>query len=218
MTAIDRYLAICHPLVSRKYSSKIVIKMVIIAWTLSFLFSIPQMFIFSYQLTPLGIYDCWGTFEPEWILTFYITTFTVLVYIIPTLILIFCYGSICIAVWKSNKVGERITSLSKRLRTTRGFDNKNKPVVKYRKPENHDLSGDVFIMEPKMITSPSSSARDISKLVNRRKSSSVITRAKLRTIKLTLTVILCYDLCWSPFFVAQMWAVYDETAPFNGKS
>ena len=215
MTAIDRYLAICHPLLSRKYSSKIVNKMVIIAWTLSLLFSIPQIFIFSYKLTPYDIYDCWGTFEPEWTLTFYITSFTILVYIIPTIILIFCYGSICIAVWKSNKVGERISTISKRFRSSKRLED----MSKCRKSEQLDLSGGVFytgstnleIIQPKP-------KPELAKLAKSRKRTGGITRAKLKTIKLTLTVILCYNLCWSPFFVAQMWAVYDETAPFHGKS
>ncbi|XP_053385804.1 cephalotocin receptor 1-like [Mercenaria mercenaria] len=218
MTAIDRYLAICHPLVSRKYSSKIVKKMVVIAWTLSLLFSIPQIFIFSYRLTPYGIYDCWATFQPEWTLTFYITAFTILVYIIPTLILIFCYGNICLAVWKSNKVGERISSISKRLRSNRRLDDKNKVRTKYRKSEHLNLSGGIFSTETRQISTQIPGKTDITKLANRRKSSSGITRAKLRTIKLTLTVIFCYNLCWSPFFVAQMWAVYDETAPFNAST
>ncbi|KAH9523995.1 hypothetical protein Btru_047842 [Bulinus truncatus] len=43
-----------------------------------------------------------------------------------------------------------------------------------------------------------------------------ISRAKVKTIKLTLTVVICYILCWAPFFVGQMWAAYDETAPYEG--
>jgi hypothetical protein len=188
--------------------------MVIIAWTLSLLFSIPQIFIFSYKLTPYDIYDCWATFEPEWTLTFYITTFTVLVYIIPTLILIFCYGSICIAVWKSNKVGERITTISKRFRSSKRLDDGRK----YRKSEQLDLTSGVFFNGTPNPCEQIPQRTDIGKLAkSRKRAGGGITRAKLKTIKLTLTVILCYNLCWSPFFVAQMWAVYDETAPFHGK-
>ncbi|KAK0042669.1 hypothetical protein Bpfe_027900, partial [Biomphalaria pfeifferi] len=42
-----------------------------------------------------------------------------------------------------------------------------------------------------------------------------ISRAKVKTIKLTFTVVICYVLCWAPFFVGQMWAAYDFTAPFE---
>lgn len=44
-----------------------------------------------------------------------------------------------------------------------------------------------------------------------------ISRAKIKTIKLTLTVVVCYMLCWTPFFVAQLWAAYDENVPYDSK-
>jgi len=40
--------------------------------------------------------------------------------------------------------------------------------------------------------------------------------AKLRTVKLTLVVIASYIICYGPFFVSQMWAAWDENAPFQG--
>ncbi|CAL1531599.1 unnamed protein product [Lymnaea stagnalis] len=43
-----------------------------------------------------------------------------------------------------------------------------------------------------------------------------ISRAKIKTIKMTLTVVICYVLCWAPFFVGQMWAAYDDNAPYDG--
>ena len=159
-TAIDRYFAICHPFISHQWSMTRVHRMVLVAWVLSLFFSIPQVFIFSYELNSYGMDDCWATFYPEWTLTLYITCFTALVYIIPSLILAFCYVSICVTVWRNPNV---------------------------------------------------SSASDFR---TRRKG---ISHAKMKTIKLTLAVVLCYLLCWSPFFIAQMWAVYDEKAPFYGK-
>jgi 7 transmembrane receptor (rhodopsin family) len=39
------------------------------------------------------------------------------------------------------------------------------------------------------------------------------TRAKLRTVKLTLVVIVAYLICWTPFFVALLWTTFcPETA------
>ena len=159
-TAIDRYFAICHPFLSHQWSLARVHRMVLVAWVLSLVFSIPQLFIFSYEINSYGMHDCWATFYPEWTLTLYITSFTALVYIIPSLILAFCYVSICVTVWRNPNV-----SCASDCRT------RNKG----------------------------------------------ISHAKLKTIKMTLAVVLCYLLCWSPFFICQMWAVYDESAPFNGK-
>jgi hypothetical protein len=45
-----------------------------------------------------------------------------------------------------------------------------------------------------------------------------VSRAKVKTVKLTVAVVLSYLVCWCPFFVSQMWAVWDEQAPFEGQS
>ncbi|KAM6986814.1 arg8-vasotocin receptor-like [Aplochiton taeniatus] len=38
-----------------------------------------------------------------------------------------------------------------------------------------------------------------------------ISRAKLRTVKMTFVIVLAYVVCWAPFFIVQMWSVWDET-------
>ncbi|KAK6318448.1 hypothetical protein J4Q44_G00117390 [Coregonus suidteri] len=35
-----------------------------------------------------------------------------------------------------------------------------------------------------------------------------ISRAKLRTVKMTFVIVLAYIICWSPFFIVQMWSVW----------
>ncbi|XP_058500386.1 arg8-vasotocin receptor-like [Solea solea] len=37
-----------------------------------------------------------------------------------------------------------------------------------------------------------------------------ISRAKLRTVKMTFVIVLAYIICWAPFFTVQMWSVWDE--------
>ncbi|KAM3869723.1 arginine vasopressin receptor 1Aa [Diretmus argenteus] len=37
-----------------------------------------------------------------------------------------------------------------------------------------------------------------------------ISRAKLRTVKMTFVIVLAYIVCWSPFFTVQMWSVWDS--------
>ncbi|XP_055503737.1 oxytocin receptor [Leucoraja erinacea] len=41
----------------------------------------------------------------------------------------------------------------------------------------------------------------------------IITRAKIRTVKMTFVIVLAYVVCWTPFFVVQMWKVWDRQAP-----
>ncbi|KAE8623654.1 hypothetical protein XENTR_v10005686 [Xenopus tropicalis] len=40
-----------------------------------------------------------------------------------------------------------------------------------------------------------------------------ISRAKIRTVKMTFVIVLSYILCWTPFFSVQMWSVWDENSP-----
>ncbi|XP_047453492.1 arginine vasopressin receptor 1Aa [Mugil cephalus] len=37
-----------------------------------------------------------------------------------------------------------------------------------------------------------------------------ISRAKLRTVKMTFVIVVAYIVCWAPFFIVQMWSVWDE--------
>ncbi|KAM7115002.1 vasopressin V1a receptor [Molossus nigricans] len=37
-----------------------------------------------------------------------------------------------------------------------------------------------------------------------------ISRAKIRTVKMTFVIVTAYIVCWAPFFVVQMWSVWDQ--------
>ncbi|XP_061919262.1 arginine vasopressin receptor 1Aa [Entelurus aequoreus] len=41
-----------------------------------------------------------------------------------------------------------------------------------------------------------------------------ISRAKMRTVKMTLVIVLAYIVCWAPFFIVQMWSVWDVSLQF----
>ncbi|KAG8436059.1 hypothetical protein GDO86_007239, partial [Hymenochirus boettgeri] len=41
----------------------------------------------------------------------------------------------------------------------------------------------------------------------------LISKAKIRTVKMTFIIVLAYIVCWTPFFFAQMWSVWDPEAP-----
>ncbi|CAG5130245.1 unnamed protein product, partial [Candidula unifasciata] len=123
-TAVDRqvylvYYAICRPFLSQSWTAKQAHILVIIAWAASLLFSLPQMFIFSYQEISLlllymkvelgsEVYDCWARFHPEWTLPAYITWMTASIFIIPTCLLGLLYGQITWVVWKAGRLEQKM--------------------------------------------------------------------------------------------------------------
>ncbi|XP_070592224.1 vasopressin V2 receptor [Erythrolamprus reginae] len=45
---------------------------------------------------------------------------------------------------------------------------------------------------------------------------SPITGAVAKTLKMTLVIVLTYVFCWAPFFLVQLWSVWDPQAPIEG--
>ncbi|XP_013909630.1 PREDICTED: vasopressin V1b receptor [Thamnophis sirtalis] len=45
-----------------------------------------------------------------------------------------------------------------------------------------------------------------------------ISRAKIRTVKMTFVIVMAYIACWAPFFSVQMWSVWDNNAPNDESS
>lgn len=44
----------------------------------------------------------------------------------------------------------------------------------------------------------------------------LISKAKIRTVKMTFIIVLAFIFCWTPFFFVQMWSVWDANAPKEG--
>ncbi|XP_012680256.2 oxytocin receptor b [Clupea harengus] len=41
----------------------------------------------------------------------------------------------------------------------------------------------------------------------------LISKAKIRTVKMTFVIVVLYIICWTPFFFVQMWSAWDPDAP-----
>lgn len=45
-----------------------------------------------------------------------------------------------------------------------------------------------------------------------------VSKAMLKTVKMTFVIIMAYTLCWSPFFVVQLWSAWSpSSAPTKGR-
>ncbi|XP_063919040.1 mesotocin receptor-like isoform X1 [Zophobas morio] len=112
-TAIDRHQAICYPLTYCSWTSRRSKVMVYFAWIASLAFCIPQLTIFTYTAVGENQYDCWATFQEPWGEKAYVTWYSISVFMIPLVVLIFTYTSICIEIWHSSESSLRPRSSQK---------------------------------------------------------------------------------------------------------
>ncbi|XP_076608790.1 vasopressin V2 receptor [Chaetodon auriga] len=164
---IDRYQAICKPMVTFQRGRARWNGSVCAAWCVSLIGSLPQIFIFSRVEVAPGVYDCWAQFIKPWGPRAYVTWTTLVIFVLPILTVIVCQVRICRTVhvnfhMKTHHVGQKVV---------------NKP-----------------------LSSRASSVAGVSK-------------ARVKTVKMTVVIVLVYIICWAPFFTVQLWSVWDVEAP-----
>uniref|UniRef100_A0A3P8VM55 Vasopressin V2 receptor n=1 Tax=Cynoglossus semilaevis TaxID=244447 RepID=A0A3P8VM55_CYNSE len=88
---MDRHYAICCPLrAHRSGATQRCNHFIVVAWVLSLLLSLPQVFIFSRSEVAPGVYECWGNFAESWGLKAYVTWMTLAVFILPAFTITVC--------------------------------------------------------------------------------------------------------------------------------
>ncbi|XP_029548536.1 vasopressin V2 receptor-like [Salmo trutta] len=164
---IDRYQAICNPMVKfqRRHARWNI--PVFVAWTISLVGGLPQIFIFSRVQVAPGVFDCWADFIQPWGLKTYITWTTLVIFVLPILTVVVCQVQICRAI----------------------------QVNLYLKTHQEGGSGVAF------------------PLPSRASSVARVSKARIKTVKMTVVIVLVYIICWTPFFMVQLWSVWDMDAP-----
>ena len=169
-TAVDRYVALCSPMHSLRWTKRRTHKMVAVAWLAAAVISTPQLYL--WQMRELAMdrncITCTIKLPSLEHAQAYVTFHALSIFIVPTLILVFTYGRICVVVW-------RATSQS-------SSDFLQRNTASTANPETSFLKSD------QQTTGASQRA------------TSSMTSSKLKTFKLTATVIVCFIVGNIPFF------------------
>ncbi|XP_045372907.1 neuropeptide S receptor isoform X3 [Camelus bactrianus] len=107
--SIDRYHAIVYPMkfLQGEKQAKVLI---VIAWSLSFLFSIPTLIIFGKRKLSNGEVQCWALWPDDSYWTPYMTIVAFLVYFIPLTIISVIYAIVIRTIWIKSKAHEMVIS------------------------------------------------------------------------------------------------------------
>ncbi|TNN59617.1 Vasopressin V2 receptor [Liparis tanakae] len=166
---LDRYQAICNPMVTFQRRRALWNGPVCAAWCVSFVGSLPQIFIFSRVEVVPGVYECFAQFVTPWGQGAYVTWTTLVIFVLPLLAVIVCQVRIC--------------------RTLRvNFHMKTQQVA-----ETTAATGQP---PPSRVSSVAG-----------------VSKARVKTVKMTVVIVLAYVICWTPFFTVQLWSAWDEEAP-----
>ncbi|KAL1421030.1 hypothetical protein MTO96_004387 [Rhipicephalus appendiculatus] len=201
VTAMDRYQAICFPLSSCSWTPAKSKMLVSFAWAVSLLCCVPQVFIFSYQEVSTGVYDCWGTFVEPWGLRAYVTWYSVSVFFVPLLVLCFTYVCICRSIWRNLRQKRESSKAADGTAATATVvvDGSTRAVRRAFRLKGAVAAGSRDSAVAPFVGPRSHSVRGLS-------------RAKIKTVKITVVVIVLYIACSSPFICVQMWMYWSPYA------
>lgn len=196
-TAVDRYLAICHPLRFAVFSNHRMHALAGVAWLFSFVFSIPQLVLFSARVQ--GYYNCWANFGSLFYAQLYVTWYAIAIYFVPAVLLIVLYMRVYLVVRSSARSNRKM--IEERSSHISSTTVRSPP----RSSDGNESSS--------WMSARRSECSNVRKPPTR---SSQISSAKVKTANYTLTVISSYLFCWGPYFFAMLWRMWDTTAPSEG--
>ncbi|XP_076821435.1 mesotocin receptor-like [Clavelina lepadiformis] len=163
--AYDRYSAIRYPMRSFKFSRKWVHISVVCAWSLAFLFSIPQLPLWENKKVNSGV-ACKFSVISESFTKVYVFLYLVMIVIIPAFALTYLYSMIATIIMRNIRAKRKANS-SRERDSRQNTSNKNH-------------------------------------LAPRASGIGRIPEAKVKTVKMTLVIVIFYVVCTAPFYTTQV--------------
>ena len=207
--SLDRFYSILFPLyvINAKRSVQ---RMVTTAWLISAFSSLPQIYIFRTathpcfpEFTQCVSADLIGQLSPRLVYWFSVLNI-VQVYFLPLLVILFCYGSILVSI--SLKSSDQKSTESEqqpqpqknitKLALLRGCELHESLAGRRR---TSSLAPAVYRHHKSAEKRPSSASNGL----RRTGGGDSYERAKSKTLKMTLVLVLAFLLCWTPYTVAM---------------
>ena len=192
--SIDRYDAITHPMnFSGSWTRARVL--VIVAWGLSFLFSIPILFLYKIKAHERYGDQCYiGDGWEPWHWMIFMTVASLLVFIFPAIIIAVCYIAIVCTIWNKGKETALMPANGNNnghaMVTTSG--GQLIEVKRKTSKNNNDANGSG---NPGLIGGKGTGSRGDDEVETRRASSrGLIPKAKVKTVKMTFVIISVFIL------------------------
>ncbi|GAB0201067.1 gonadotropin-releasing hormone II receptor-like [Grus japonensis] len=186
--ALDRHAAIVNPLAVGRAERRNK-AMLCAAWALSAVLALPQAFVFRTvsRSRPRRFVQCAtvGSFGAHWQETLYnMFTFACL-FLLPLLVMVLCYGRILVAVSGGMK----------------DAGGESPPFPHRRVRFSSSLSPGATRSSSSFRFRPAASSREI----QLRRSYNNIPRARMRTLKMSIVIVLTFVVCWTPYYLLGLW-------------
>lgn len=193
--SIDRYIAICKPLCALKWKYRLVHTLAASAWIASLILSMPNIFSFRYDwVENTRIMACMfqmdEQFEKAWI-----GIFSVIVWLAPTIIVAVLYTFVCVTVWRSmRKVGKHVGSSNAYARE----DLTGSTTTEIYSNRRGSCAGE-YDYATTTTTTANTMQKNFSPSIN---------SYKIKTVKLTLTIVVANFVLWAPFCITNFISTY----------
>ncbi|KAH8294609.1 hypothetical protein KR018_000249 [Drosophila ironensis] len=180
--SIDRYDAITHPM-NFSTSWKRARHLVAGAWIISAVFSLPILVLYEEKLIQ-GHPQCWIELGSPMAWQVYMSLVSATLFAIPALIISACYAIIVKTIWAKGSIFVPTGMLVNLQMLTQN--------VKANYFLRLERAG--FGAAP----------------ARRASSRGIIPRAKVKTVKMTLTIVFVFIICWSPYIVFDLLQVFGQ--------
>ncbi|XP_049535293.1 cardioacceleratory peptide receptor-like [Anopheles darlingi] len=186
--SIDRYDAITHPM---NFSGcwRRARRLVAAAWGFSAVFSSPMFYLYEERVIQDQL-QCWIDLGNAFRWQVYMCWVSASLFVIPAFIISACYVIIIRTIWsKGSMLG---------------------PPVPAARPTNNGtpMVGAIGVNGNKHRALRNGACAE---LASRRASSrGIIPRAKVKTVKMTIVIVIVFVLCWSPYIVFDLLQVFEQ--------